>query len=170
MLRVWSAKLKTHGLVSVVNNKFFCYCCQKNFCDHALRIKNFDCGNSDAYLSIVQELLDVYNTENEASSGISKEKIICHSYKKIPFGPTDALINVFSSGIVQNFEEHNEHFVFVPKNTVCHHCSGTLDTRDPLENGWIASDNVVIVTNTYLGKGTGNIILKLLNFNSYSLQ
>lgn len=38
--RIYSEKLHSHGLVTVVKNKFFCHCCRKNYCDHSLYFRN----------------------------------------------------------------------------------------------------------------------------------
>ena len=159
VLRVWSSTLKTHGLVSVVKKKYFCFCCEKNHCNHVQKIKHLAVHNIDNehYQQVLQELVDMYTSENETSSNTTNQKIICHSYKKIPFGPTEMLTRIFSSGIVNNIQRHDENLVFIPKETICKHCSGDLDNRDPIINEWIANSNVTIVTNTYLGNGIGNI-------------
>jgi len=159
VIRIWSSTSKTHGLVSVVRRKYFCFCCEKNHCDHVKKFKHLSANNidEDNYPPVLQELVDIHNSENETSPNSSNPRIICHSFEKIPFGPTEALTTVFSSGIIQNVQRHGDSFI--PNNTVCKHCSGRLDIDDPIENEWIAGNNVTVVTNTFLGNGIGSKII-----------
>jgi len=161
VIRIWSSTSKTHGLVSVVRRKYFCFCCEKNHCDHVKKFKHLSANNidDDNYPPVLQQLVDIYNSENETSPNSSNSSIICHSFEEIPFGPTEALTRVFSSGIIQNVQRHGDSLVFIPNNTVCKHCSGRLDTDDPIENKWIAGSNVTVVTNNFLGNGIGSKIL-----------
>lgn len=158
VIRIWSSTSKSHGLVSVVKKKYFCFCCQKNYCDHVKQFKHLSATNidDDNYPPVLQELLDIHDAENETSPNLSNTRIICHSFEKIPFGPTETLTNIFSSGIIQNVEKHGDSLVFKPINIVCKHCSGRLDSDDPRENEWIAGSNVTVVTNTFLGNGIGS--------------
>ena len=79
--------------------------------------------DDDDYPPVLQELVDIHISENETSPNSSNPMIICHSSDKIPFGPTEALTSVFSSGIIQNVQRNGDILVFIPNNTVCKHCS-----------------------------------------------
>lgn len=157
VIRIWSSSSKTHGLVSVVRRKYFCFCCDKHYCSHVKKFKHLSANNinDDTYSPVIQELVDIYNRENETSCNSSSQKVTCHSFKKIPFGPTEALTRIFSSGIIQNIQKHGDSLVFIPNETVCRHCSGRLDSDDPIQNEWIAGSNILVVTNTFLGNGIG---------------
>lgn len=160
VLRVWSSSLNTHGLVSVVKKKFICFCCNKNHCDHVKRIRYLAVQNleNDIYPHVLQELIDVYNAENETPLNLLKQKIKCHSRNKISFNPTENLTKIFSSCIVNHIQKNDENLVFFPKESHCQHCNGELDSRDPIEHEWIAHNNATIVTYTYLGTATGKFI------------
>ena len=94
------------------------------------KFKHLSANNiDDNYPPVLQEVVDIHNSENETSPNSSNPWIICHS-----FGPTEALTRVFSSGIIQNVQRHGDNLVFIPSNTVCKHCSGRLDIDDPIEN------------------------------------
>ncbi|XP_052071566.1 uncharacterized protein LOC127709908 [Mytilus californianus] len=163
VVRIWSSSSKTHGLVTVLRRKYYCFCCKKNYCDHVKKFKHLSSNNidDDNYPPVLQELTDIYNSENETLPNSTSTKIICHSYEKIPFGPTEALTRVFSppptrvfsSGIMQNVQRHDDTLVFIPSNTICKHCSGRLDSDDPIKNKWIAGSNVTVVTKAFLGNG-----------------
>lgn len=136
--------------VKILNNSYLI---------HVKRCKHLSSNNIDDenYPPILQELTEIYNTESETK--YTGTKIICHSFEKIPFGPTEALTRVFSppptkvfsSGIMEIVQRHDDTLVFIPNNTICKDCSGRLDSDDSIENTWIAGNNVTVVTKAFLG-------------------
>jgi hypothetical protein len=78
----------------------------------------------------------------------------CHSYRKIPFHMSEAGKAIFKNGVAQNIKMIAGQPVFVPGESICRHCGGNLNMEDPVAERWIASENVMFITNTFFGSGT----------------
>lgn len=153
VVRVWCEPLRSHGLVSYVKKKFFCYCCKKNYCQHSKKIKEL-CASNDTIIPALQELQELSEADEATESKPKANMTKCHSYRKIPFHMSEAGKAIFKNGVAQNIKMIAGQPVFVPGESICRHCGGNLNMEDPVAERWIASENVMFITNTFFGSGT----------------
>ena len=59
-----------------MRRKYFCFCCEKNHCDHVNKFKHLSANNidDDNYPPVLQELVDIHNSENETSPNSSNPR------------------------------------------------------------------------------------------------
>ena len=153
VIRIWSQITKSHGLVSIVKGKFYCYCCLKNYCEHCKATKTLceEGFKTSNVLPILEELWNIHQTESADPSQKVMEKDKCHSFHKIPFTPSTEGMAILRDGVHIASKE----MVFMPEHEECRHCGGLLANGDPVEKEWIAKEDVTFVTNTFLGTARG---------------
>lgn len=93
--------------------------------------------------------MDEMDVRNDEQRNKYQPKLL--SYKKILYHVSDHL----KEGLHQL--KKNKLDLLLPEETTCRHCGSQLDGGDPVENGWVAYDSCVIITNTDINYAKGKI-------------
>lgn len=157
--RIYSEKLHSHGLVTVVKNKFFCHCCRKNYCDHSLYFRNLtlDRVEEESCPIFVRELFYMATEGNINPNVALSNKYISKSWRPLPFDLTEEMVSCMKSGLLNKIPVSAGLFQFVPSDTSCRHCHGALNTNDPISSQWIAKSEALVITNNQCARGRGNL-------------
>jgi len=148
----YSAELQRFGLVELKNQKFVCMTCKTYSCQHTMLLTRLKAaGNLDDDINL-QYFMDEITVRNEEQKQSYQPKLL--SYNKISYNVTEQL----TEGLHQ-LKNENNFALLIPEETTCRHCGNDLADGDPIENGWVAYESAVIVTNTNISYAKGEICL-----------